>query len=279
MEYIKYDENNNKASIKKMDAFCSLNNEVLPEESKSITSLLSEFDSVIKTAEPRITSGALANSHGDWYECLIAISALNYTIEKKTAYIALLLPNIARFDVADLYCSKIQNYIKDLRKKVKDASDVSLITSNPDLVLIDYKMVEGFVLPDKAIECVTPENIELLEELYKNFIGKCSFDSIIGYLSVKNTLRPDRRLQIAHEGSLMKAVYMHLQTRQWLLDPKGLKFYAVSTKIGEKDRLALKTVATHSIITVNTKPQAAVDEVFKVDNLAEADKMFQAILV
>ncbi|WP_373695840.1 Cfr10I/Bse634I family restriction endonuclease [Brunnivagina elsteri] len=38
-------------------------------------------------------------------------------------------------------------------------------------------------------------------------MGKCNLKDIIGYASIKTSLRPDRRLQIPHEGSLMKAIY------------------------------------------------------------------------
>jgi len=53
----------------------------------------------------------------------------------------------------------------------------------------------------------------------------------------------------------MKAIYTHLQTREWIINLKGLKYYAFSTKISDKN--ALKTVATHSITTVSSLPQAA----------------------
>ena len=68
----------------------------------------------------------------------------------------------------------------------------------------------------------------------------------------------------------MKALYVHLQTRQWILKPNGLKYYAMATVVGPKDRDALKTVATHSITTVHSLPQAAVDEVYEVNSLKQA---------
>ena len=72
----------------------------------------------------------------------------------------------------------------------------------------------------------------------------------------------------------MKAIYTHLQTREWIINPKGIKYFALATKVGNSDRAALKTVATHSITTVHSIPQAAVDEVFEVNSLQQAQVAF-----
>src|SRR5690606_1570365 len=103
-------------------------------------------------------------------------------------------------------------------------------------------------------------------------------DDIRGYFSVKTTFRPDRRLQIPHEGSLMKAIHVHLQTRSWINDPKALKYYAAATKVNNSDREALKTVATHSITNVSSKPQAAVDDVFVIDSVEQLHDSREVIL-
>ena len=76
----------------------------------------------------------------------------------------------------------------------------------------------------------------------------------------------------------MKALYAHLKTRLWEIDAKGLKYYAMARKVGNSDRKALKTVATHSLISVDAKPQSAVDEVYEVDTLERAKQVFDEIL-
>ena len=76
----------------------------------------------------------------------------------------------------------------------------------------------------------------------------------------------------------MKATYVHLQTRDWVINPKGLKYYGAATKMSEADRKGLKTVATHSIIDVQSTPQAAVDDVFSIDSNEECYKAFEVIL-
>lgn len=183
-----------------------------------------------------------------------------------------------QFDVGSLYSTRLNNLIIDLKKKVAEVSGVQLITSNPDFVIIHRDLARGVLGNMAPIEHLTPESLTGLEVIYRKFIGTCDFEQIVGYISVKTSLRPDRRLQISHEGSLMKALYAHLQTREWIISPTGLKFYAVATKISDADINALKTVATHSLTTVFSLPQAAVDEVFEVNTLQQASQAFSSIL-
>ncbi len=177
-----------------------------------------------------------------------------------------------------VYRNNLYDLIVDLRGKVEEATSAQLVTSNPDFVLVDTTRLEIPAEFNQKIKHIDENAISFVNNAYKNFIGQCDFEDIVGYLSVKTSFRPDRRLQIPHEGSLMKAIYTHLQTRQWIIAPKGLKYYAMTTKVTEADRNALKTVATHSITTVHTVPQAAVDEVFQVNSLKQAEQVYQQIL-
>lgn len=63
-----------------------------------------------------------------------------------------------------------------------------------------------------------------------------------------------------------------------LIDPQGLRYYAITTSLTDADMKALKTVATHSITTVNSLPQRAVDEVFVVDSIQQANIAFAKML-
>jgi hypothetical protein len=268
-----------KSQVIKDIAFCSLLNGKLPSKTKSIRDLISDFDKEVSKTDKTVTKDALNNVHGDWYEWLLAISAWNYCAVNKKANLALLTPNISQFDIARLYNDRLYGLIQDLRKKVLTSSSVQLISSNPDFVVIDRRIVNAAIGKIDPITKINQQVISQIESAFRNFGGKCDFDDIHGYVSVKTSFRPDRRLQIPHEGSLMKAIYTHLQTREWIINPKGLKYYAVATKVGTPDRAALKTVATHSITTVHSVPQAAVDEVFEVNSLLQAEQAFDQILL
>ncbi|MDP5459617.1 Cfr10I/Bse634I family restriction endonuclease [Alishewanella sp. SMS8] len=266
-----------KVSIKKEATFVAFLENILQNPNLDISKKFKLIDSILLKQQSEMEKSALSNSHGDWYEWIIAASAWNYRIDNNKKYLLALLPNKRQFDVSTLYKNNLSLYIDDLRLKVQ-ASDVELISSNPDFAILSTQALE---LPDffnKRISSIDTEVISMLNSAYTYFIEKCKLDDIHGYLSVKSSLRPDRRLQIAHEGSLMKALYVHLQTRDWIIEPKGLKYYAASTKVSSADISGLKTVATHSITNVSSKPQRAVDDVFVINNVSDSYKAFEVIL-
>ncbi|MBL7877999.1 MAG: Cfr10I/Bse634I family restriction endonuclease [Cyclobacteriaceae bacterium] len=267
-----------KSQVIKDVAFCTLLKGKLPIETKNFDELISDFDKEVSKVDKSVTKDALNNVHGDWYEWLLAIAAWNFCVDNKKANLALMTPNISQFDVSRLYNDKLYDLIKDLREKVLSSSSVQLISSNPDFVIIDRKLANKLIPKMERISKVDEDAIRKIEAAYKLFEAQCSFEQIVGYISVKVSFRPDRRLQIPHEGSLMKAIYTHLQTREWIINPKGIKYFALATKVGNPDRAALKTVATHSITTVHSIPQAAVDEVFEVNSLQQAQVAFGKIL-
>ena len=267
-----------KSQVMKGLAFCTLLKNTLPAKTESFKAVIDKFGVNIHKIDDSITKDALSNARGDWYEWLLAFSAWNYFAENKKANLALLTPNISQFDVARLYDDKLYNLIQDLRAKVLKSASVQLISSNPDFVIIDRKLANKLFPKIEQITKIDEAAISQIETAYKIFESHCGFEDIAGYISVKLSFRPDRRLQIPHEGSLMKAIYTHLQTREWIISPKGLKYFAIATVVGKPDRAALKTVATHSITTVHSMPQAAVDEVFEVNSLQQAQKAFAQIL-
>lgn len=269
-----------KLELKKSETFISFLHDTYNSPELTISDTFQDIDnSAIALGVGR---GALNNARGDWYEWLIGVNAWNYRIENSSPLIILSLPNKRRFDVSTLYVETLSEQISDLKEKVSNSSDVELITSNPDFVIIDTSninidddVIEKLNTP---IEDLTSESLEQLDNSYQYFIGQCSFDDIRGYFSVKTTFRPDRRLQIPHEGSLMKAIHVHLQTRSWIIAPKPLKYYAAATKVSDSDRDALKTVATHSITNVSSKPQAAVDNVFTINTHSQLLNALAVIL-
>lgn len=225
------------------------------------------------TRSDRSINQALAKLSGDWFEWLLCIVGRTVESSRPTKYVAVRLPNVTRFDAAKLYNENLAQMIEGLRGEVQK-SDVELITSNPDFVLIARDVSDTNASPPEFGQNL----LDWHDARHMRYVGKCGFEDIKGYLAAKYTLRPDRRLQMSHEGSLMKALYVHLQTRLWITRPRGLQFYAVSTHVGAADKRGLKTVATHSITTVASLPQPAVDKVFQTTMVSEAHDMFSEIL-
>lgn len=276
MTFIQY--NNGQPQILKKEALIDILGGSLPTRGDSFTEILKKLDAGVLAVEPTVKTGALSNAHGDWYEWLLAIICWNMAAADKDLNLALLLPNKSSLDLATLYTPPLHEMIDDLRYKVEESAGVQLVSSNPDFIFVKRQLADEVLGKIDPIGSISMKSIDLISSTYRSLIGHCSFEDILGYISVKTSLRPDRRLQISHEGSLMKALYVHLQTRDWILNPPGLKYYAMATKVGPKDRESLKTVATHSITTVSSIPEPAVDEVYEVSDLATASNAFRAIL-
>lgn len=257
-----------------LDAFRS---RTVFEDGESFAALILALDNAAKPLlsaerDVRSVNSALAKMHGDWFEWLLCWIAEDVERASNGPHTAVRLPNVSQFDCARLYHEKLAGMLERLRSEVQ-RSNVELITSNPDFVLIRKSRERSTADPN-----ISGASIDRWVTRYREFINQCSFEDITGYLAAKYTLRPDRRLQMAHEGSLMKALYVHLQTRLWITEPAGLRFYAVSSRVGPADRIGLRTVATHSITSVASRPQAAVDAVFETPTIGDARRMFIEIL-
>lgn len=266
--------NNGTVRVNTKEAFCELIGDFYGEG--TYTDALDFICKEINQKHPRVTLDAMKNTRGKWYQWLLAASAWNWAFEHGLAPAAL-LPNKTQFDIASLYGERLRVFIEDLRAKVLEHAKVALITSNPDFVIIDATGMNLEWPLTRKITSYDPATLETLDGLYTHIIGRCDFRNLLGYMSVKTSFRPDRRLQIPHEGSLMKAIYAHLQTRDWIIKPEGLRYYAAAMSVGPADVEALRTVATHSITTVNEVPKAAVDAVFTVDSEVQAQAMWKSI--
>lgn len=232
------------------------------------TNQLQSIEGLVRNKEPSITQGAISNCRGAWYEWLLAINLYNSFVKGEVDFLAVKLPNIARFDCAKLYEQDVYKYVLDLRKKLKLTLGIELISSNPDFVLIDRSSLSELSNLE-PIKTINHNALELIDGFYQQLIQQCHFESIIGYIATKTSFRPDRRLQIVHEGSLTKATYVHIQTRLWEQNPKGIKYFGMSLSLNDRDRRALRTVATHSITTVGSTPDRAVDGCYQVSSTEE----------
>jgi hypothetical protein len=262
------------SQINKVQVFCEEFAEGIPSE-VPITELLARLDGRARDTFGDVSGGALSNAHGSWYEYLLSIAAWNSHKRHAQPVLMFRIPNVSQFDGYRLYRPELFDMIEHLRREVAEQAEIRLVTSNPDLVGVRVGCLDRLPtqLPD-VIEDVTPEIIVGLEALHQQFIGKCDFGDIPVYASVKTSFRPDRRLQIAHEGSLVKALHVHLQTRLWITSPPKLQYFAISTSVGAADIEALKTVATHSVTTVSSLPQSAVDAVKTVNSYLQAQHLF-----
>lgn len=261
-----------KRSIKKYEPFVDAVN------NRSVLTLGS-FETVLKQAELLIkkeypaSANAVRKVRVDWYEGLISLGATEYAAIKSPPCVLVSLPNVTSFKVHKLYKPEISVLVDELADAVEACADVRLISSNPDFAIIRKSVFPAPFSPKPDLA-----GVKATEKYYENFAGKCELDDIRGFLSIKTSLKPDRRLQIAHEGSLMKALYRHIQTRKWLIGAPGISYFGMTMKFGDADVAALKTVATHSIVDVLGTPESAVDRLCAAPDGASLSAVLSEIL-
>jgi len=244
------------------------------------TAIKDEWAEILGTApSPDLSKslqGALNRAHGAWYEYIISIESWNYSVANDS-FLLVNLPNKNGFSVHQLYTREFSGKIDDFKEKLQSVG-ADLITSNPDFAIVanpETRFEDERCTIDT--ESVSPRDIEALEELYRTFTGSLHLNDLKGFVSAKTSFRADRLFQMPHEASTMKALYIHLQTRDWIIDAPGIKYYSMAMGYGRKDTENLKTVATHSITTVQHRPEPVVDRLFKVDSIRSLHESFEAI--
>ena len=82
-----------KPQILKREALVQIRSGILPTPTETYTEVLDDLDAAIRAVAPSVTTPALSNAHGDWYEWLLAIAAWNAAAANPSLNLAILLPN------------------------------------------------------------------------------------------------------------------------------------------------------------------------------------------
>lgn len=225
--------------------------------------------------------GSFNNCRGRWYEWLLMIYMWNHFVRCGSTIRPLPLPNSNHFQFTKLYNDELYGYLSDLENKLFTNHQVRLVTSSPDYVLVDIDCLEEVDLNLKVM--FDPENFsdstkQYLDGLYKSFVGQCDLDDVRGFISIKTSVRSDRRFQWLHEGNLAKSLYQHLRTRRWDISAKGIKFYGFTSEMRDADRDALMTATTHTIASIGLKPERSVDKPFLLLSKSDLDSALNEII-
>lgn len=222
--------------------------------------------------------GAFNNARGDWLELILSAYFWNSIIDRNEDVLVVRLPNVTKMSFIELFDDESQKLIKLGLMQTLSKNGARLDMSNPDIIGV---RVDRSKLPSvfhKKLKKLGVAEAALLFGSYKNLLGKCSYNGILFGLSIKTSLRGDRRYQIVHEGSIVKAFIAHLQTRYWDTSFETKFYGAVTDNVSEQDHEIFKTAATHSIVNVFSPSVKAVDKVYHIPTTDDAEKMITAIL-
>lgn len=214
---------------------------------------------------------AFVNACGNWFEALIVARLWNArpTLADPNLLIVK-LPNVKTFDFTRLLDKESSDLLDDLRTSLV-SSQVQMVTSNPDLVIVRSEALANN--PAFApIADLGAASIRKLYDAYGHIKGVCDWTSIVAGVGLKVSLRPDRRFQLVHEGNIVKSIFAHLRTRHWARDTR-LQYYIASLKVTAADKRALQTAVTHTIVNVDSIPEPAVDGFFVITGQGSIDVM------
>lgn len=263
-------------AIDTKDVFCQAFNTVNTQGITSFTDVLDTAYRISKSRDPSVTTAALANATGAWYAWLLVIFFEEMCDRHNKQQIVLKLPNVQALPCVRLYSQELQNLLEDFKRKLMAVAQVNLVTSNPDFAIINKKHEDSRIYMLSSL--LSASHLDAFDNLYSKYEGTCNLGDLVAFLGAKTSLRPDRRIQLLHEGSLMKAIHTHLKTRNWDITATSLKYYGVSLHLTRADIIGLRSVATHSIVSASLIPERAVDEMVKVSGTDEIEAFTQQYL-
>lgn len=275
-------KNAHKTNLRRENCFVAAFSGGLPPDNISIEEIMKAMETAINQAcakmrLPVVNANAFNNARGWWFELLATITLWNLRIEHPESHSSVLvrLPSTGTLKFIDLFEPRAHAMLTDLETSLS-RKGVNLVTSNPDILCVnnlqDMDPMNEF--QTKFLNA-SQECISTVTNAYTKIKGKCKHDSIRFGLALKSSTRPDRRLQIPHEGSILKAINAHLQNRFWDASHSVYYFAATASPITQADIEAFKTAATHSITDVNVKPMPAVDKSFYLATLSDIKAMFE----
>lgn len=222
--------------------------------------------------------GAFNNARGDWLELILSAYFWNAAVDRNEDILVVRLPNVMRMSFIELFDKESQKLINFGLMKTLNKHGARLDMSNPDIIGVHIKRSKLPSIFHKKLDRLGVKEASMLFDAYKILLGKCSYNGILFGLSIKTSLRGDRRYQIVHEGSIVKAFIAHLQTRYWDTSFETKFYGAVTDNVSEQDHEIFKTAATHSIVNVFSPSVKAVDKVYHVPTTADVEKMINEIL-
>lgn len=252
--------------------------------SASIAQCLDELEQhVLKTAKgkklPAPSREALSNTRGTWFEDMVIVTAWNHVLSAGFSdAIVFKMPNIKRFDFRHLFLPETKVMLDQLDASLRGHEvPVEMVTSNPDLVIVRSSALTSSI-PREKLSNLSESNVQYVSDFYKELEQKCPWDSIIAGVGLKTSMRPDRRLQLVHEGNILKSVFAHLKMRNWNRLFSFRYYVASSEPFSKADEKALQTAATHTIVNVDATPERSVDKMFRFEQFDDVRNMLDEIL-
>lgn len=222
-------------------------------------------------------SGGIQKVRGDWLEYILGVIFWNTAAASEFEDTAILrLPNATQLRFHDLYEPQAKGYLNELHDSLIKHG-IYLIMSNPDFICVTG--IQKSVAKKLSTPLTMGEaSVLTMEMAYQKIKERCNADSIPFALTVKSSIRPDRRYQIVHEANTVKALVAHLAGRFWKRNMYTAFYAMVASHVSNADRKVLRNPATHTLVHVSWIPAPVVDKVFEIDSAEEVASVISDLL-
>lgn len=238
------------------------------------------------TPQPPSTN-SFSNCNGRWAEYafaatawnkLSAINLVNQQMQTDVTYIFAKLPDYKGADTkwTNILCDNLKREISTFDRDSTDP-DVhaaghklfTLYASNPDAVILKYTSAEFAALrlslqPTSVLSDLSLDSQTKMDKIFREVAGTVTPSrNIVAFLSMKNSLRPDRRYQFVREGDNIKAHLMYLKNRRAdTVTSFANKFYAVSFEQPTQADATITDIASTACVA-----SGLVEPIWSVDKL------------
>lgn len=261
---------------------CAYSNQ-LPQG--DLLQLLSNIEEISQNAASvlfgrSIGSGSINNCRGAWLENIIGSIFWNVvaTLPDNRDSCLIKLPNATNFSFIDLLEPDAKSALESGLLRTLEQQNIQMHMSIPDFIFVNQ-------LPDDVSDNfhVTLGNLsilnqELMSNSYHHILNQCRYDALKFAVSVKSSLRPDRRYQVIHEGNTVKALIAHLQVRFWDTGFQTNFYVMCAGHVSDQDRNIMRSPATHSITDVHARVIPAVDEIFEIHSTQEVEELIKSLI-
>ncbi len=227
-------------------------------------------------SEERQAVGAINQYRGLWFEDLIVLdwfrTARALQARGLDALVALPMPKRTELRLEALWVQEIRNLVDGLEADLK-AHGTVMRASNPDLILVRISTLARHCKGawDRVLDAST-EHQRILElgVLAKQLESRLEYQELVGVMSLKTSLRVDRKVQPLQEANRIKTLRKYIRTRIWQREDSPFGFFVVLMEAPKKrlhpgsPEVFYSNVLLYSIVSIDERPSAAVDSVLRI---------------
>ena len=215
------------------------------------------------------------NARGDWLESILKVIFWNTLVDVcDGGSVIFKLPNASQLQFRHLYEDRARGYLDELFASLAERG-MNMQMSNPDFLCLTG-IEEGAI--DTEHRTISMDALDELDNLYQQFVGECPAEAIPFVLTVKSSVRPDRRYQAVHEANVVKALVAHLAGRFWKQELYTGFYAMIAATVSASDRQVLSNPATHTLVQVSWTPVPLLDGVYEIDDVADLTATIEELL-